>query len=151
MVKSKRSASVKDSPLPVPEAYALREKLTPGELRRVLRDWRNAVRPRYTVEVLSDEADDHTDDADLGADLRASRRRNPIFVTDDETAPRFAAARLKWLAFQLGLTQKEIARRVGVSPVVINRIFKNPDRSTVATLRKIAKAMGVKLIELLDG
>ena len=70
---------------------------------------------------------------------------------DQAWAIDFEASRLKWLAFQLDLTQKEIARRVGVSPVVINRIFKNPDRSTVATLRKIAKAMNVKLIELIDG
>lgn len=70
---------------------------------------------------------------------------------DEDFAAEYNARRLRWRAEELGLTQREIARRVGVSPVVINRIFKNPDRSTVATLRKIAKAMGVKLVELLDG
>jgi transcriptional regulator with XRE-family HTH domain len=70
-------------------------------------------------------------------------------VMDENWAIGFASDRLKWLAAQLDLTQKEIAKRVGVSAVVINRIFKNPDRSSVATLRKIAKAMGVKLTELI--
>lgn len=70
---------------------------------------------------------------------------------DEDFAAEYNARRIRWRAEELGLTQREIARRVGVSPVVINRIFKNPDRSTVATLRKIAKAMGVKLVELLDG
>jgi len=44
---------------------------------------------------------------------------------------------------------KRIARERGISPAAVNRVFKRPDRSKVATLRKIAAAMGVALHELI--
>lgn len=143
----------RELPLPVEDLWASREKLSPVELRQVLADW---ARPRSDVKAtLEPITDDDSDEGwvDLDADIADSMRDDDdvdwVYVIDENARPRHAAARLKWLAFQLDLTQKEIAKRVGVSPVVINRIFKNPDRSTVATLRKIAKAMNVTLFELI--
>ncbi len=142
------SKRVKELPLPVPPYYRGRKKLLPGALTKELRSW-GTPPPLGKLEKLSSEEAER-----LGALEREEAKRFPdmnvSYVFDEGAPARFAASRLKWLAFQLNLTQKEIARRVGVSPVVINRIFKDPDRSSVATLRKVAKAMGVKLIELID-
>jgi len=142
------SKRVKELPLPVPPYYRGRKKLLPGALTKELRSW-GTPPPLGKLEKLSSEEAER-----LGALEREEAKRFPdmnvSYVFDEGARARFAASRLKWLAFQLNLTQKEIARRVGVSPVVINRIFKDPDRSSVATLRKVAKAMGVKLIELID-
>jgi len=60
-----------------------------------------------------------------------------------------AAGRLKRIARERGISQKAIATKLGVTPAAVNRVFKRPDRSKVATLRKIAAAMGVALHELI--
>lgn len=144
----------KELPLPVEALWADREKLSPAELREVLATWARPSVPKPTLEPIPDDVtDEDFGGVDLDADIADAADEDldddTVYVIDENARPRHAAARLKWLAFQLDLTQKEIAKRVGVSPVVINRIFKNPDRSTVATLRKIAKAMNVTLFELI--
>jgi len=55
------------------------------------------------------------------------------------------ANRLRQVAQSKKVSQKELARRLEVSPSVISKVFKNPDRSTVRTLKRIAKALGVEL------
>jgi len=68
--------------------------------------------------------------------------------TEDSPAEA-AAARLKYIARERGISQKAIAQKLEVTPAAINRVFKNPDRSKVSTLRRIAQAMGVELHELI--
>lgn len=143
-VIAERNTTRRELPLPVPPFLTERRKVPTEELRQVRKIW--GQRLSYTITKLPPEKREAIDHLEK----RARRYRGPVYVLDANAGPRLAAARLQWLAFQLDLTQKEIARRVGVSPVVINRIFKNPDRSTVATLRKIAKAMNVKLVELIN-
>lgn len=59
-----------------------------------------------------------------------------------------ATHRLRRVAREQGVTQKELAARLNVTPAVISRVFKNPDRSRLATLRKIAQALDVELHEI---
>ena len=44
-----------------------------------------------------------------------------------------------------GLTQKQLGAKIGVPQSMISRIEKNPDRTTVRTLRKVAKALRVHI------
>jgi DNA-binding XRE family transcriptional regulator len=60
-----------------------------------------------------------------------------------------AARRLKALAKRQGVSQSELAQRLGVTPAVVSRVFKNPDRSKVQTIRRIAKALGVSVREVI--
>lgn len=60
-----------------------------------------------------------------------------------------AANRLQQMMDRKEVTQKELARRLDVSPSFINKVFKQPDRSKVATLRRIAEALEVDLAEIL--
>lgn len=48
-------------------------------------------------------------------------------------------------AKQRGITQKEIADDLGVSPAVISRILKNPSKSKLQTLQRIGKVVGVTI------
>lgn len=48
-----------------------------------------------------------------------------------------------------GLTQKQLGDLVGVPQSQISRIERNPDRTTVRTLKKLARALGVQLGALL--
>lgn len=44
-----------------------------------------------------------------------------------------------------GLTQGQLGKRMGVPQSQISRIERHPDRTTVRTLRRMAKALGVNV------
>lgn len=67
-----------------------------------------------------------------------------------KTIERQAGNRLQLLLKQKGMTQAALARKLGVSPAVVNRVLKRPDRSMVATLRRIAAALHAELWEIID-
>lgn len=48
-----------------------------------------------------------------------------------------------------GLTQKQLAAKLKMPQSQISRIERNPDRTTVRTLKKIAKALGVDVSALI--
>lgn len=48
-----------------------------------------------------------------------------------------------------GITQAELAKRLKKSPAVISRIFRNPERSRLSSLQKIADALKVDLSDLM--
>ncbi len=50
---------------------------------------------------------------------------------------------------QAGLTQKQLAHRLRVPQSQISRIEKHPERSTVKTMQRIAKALGIDLAALM--
>ncbi|MCK4658593.1 MAG: helix-turn-helix transcriptional regulator [Phycisphaerae bacterium] len=58
-----------------------------------------------------------------------------------------AAKRLRKVLTQKGVSQKQLAEMLDVTPAVVSRVLKNPDRSKVATLRRIAATLGVELRE----
>lgn len=71
----------------------------------------------------------------------AHAKGTPIAV-----APRLASAlQLRWVRDELGLTQRELAARVGVSQQQIAKL-ENPDANpTLGTLEKVAEALGLRL------
>lgn len=60
-----------------------------------------------------------------------------------------AVGRLKQICKQRRIKQSDIARQLGVAPSVISRVLKHPERSRLETLRKIADAAGIAMIELI--
>ena len=48
--------------------------------------------------------------------------------------------------FELGLSQKELARRVGTSHSAISRIESGRHQTSVATLQRVARALGLRLV-----
>jgi ribosome-binding protein aMBF1 (putative translation factor) len=58
-----------------------------------------------------------------------------------------------WIAAarkRAGLTQKRLADRLGVPQSQISRMERNPDRTTVRTMKRIAAALGVDATALLS-
>lgn len=58
-----------------------------------------------------------------------------------------------WIAAarqQAGLTQKQLAERVGVPQSQISRIEKHPDHTTLRTMKRIAAALGLDVAALLS-
>lgn len=80
--------------------------------------------------------------------LAKSGKLASVEVTAD-SASKVVATRLRWIIKERGLSQTELAKKVGVAPPVISRLLRNPDRSRVATLRKIAEALDVDLHNIL--
>ncbi len=80
---------------------------------------------------------------------KRSRRKNAAFDVAEDVRPRVARNKLVLALRERGWTQAELARRMKKSPTVISRIFRNPERSRVTTLQKVASALGVDLSDLL--
>jgi len=90
---------------------------------------------------------------ELEAEIRRNNERlaagelEAVEFTEDSPAVA-AANRLKGVARAKGVSQKELAERLGVSASSVSKVFRNPDRSKLVTLRKIADALGVELREI---
>ena len=80
--------------------------------------------------------------------LEEQGKLDQVEFTSDSPAEA-AASRLRLAAQRLGVSQKALAEKLGVTPAVINRVFQKPDRSKVSTLKRIARAMGVQLHEII--
>lgn len=48
-----------------------------------------------------------------------------------------------------GMTQADLARKVGMKPASLSRVLKQPDRSRTSTLLKIADALGVDVSNIM--
>jgi DNA-binding XRE family transcriptional regulator/predicted RNase H-like HicB family nuclease len=71
----------------------------------------------------------------------ASRRAEPIAV-----APQLAVAvSLRWARQAAGLTQAQLARRVGVSQQQVAKLERPGANPSIATLSKVADALGVRV------
>ncbi|MBI4716515.1 MAG: helix-turn-helix transcriptional regulator [Planctomycetes bacterium] len=90
--------------------------------------------------------------------LTAERVLRAMAATDDPASPwidtdvsalRLAGSRLKRARVARGLTQKEVARRLHIPQSQVSRIERDPDRSSLATLRRLAKALGVDVRALI--
>jgi len=81
-------------------------------------------------------------------ELLKSGGLKPLAFTED--APALGLAnRLKAVAKQKGISQQKIAERLNVSPSFVSKVLRNPDRSQLSTLRRIAEALGVELRDVL--
>ena len=81
-------------------------------------------------------------------DALAKAGKLDTFEVTDESASKAIADRLRWIIRDRGLTQKALAKRVGVTPARISQVLRNPDRSKVDTLRKIAQALDIDLRQI---
>lgn len=62
---------------------------------------------------------------------------------------RLVAARIRQVLKQRGMTQSELAERVGVNPSVISRVLSHPEKAKVETLRSYAEALGIALYSVI--
>jgi DNA-binding XRE family transcriptional regulator len=70
------------------------------------------------------------------------------WVDADDLALDLAADRLAKARKAAGLTQKQLADKLGIPQSQISRIERNPDRTTVRTLKRIAQALRVDISKL---
>jgi ribosome-binding protein aMBF1 (putative translation factor) len=71
------------------------------------------------------------------------------YVDADEFWLGMAAERIAKARKAKGMTQKQLAAKLKVPQSQISRIERNPDRTTVRTLKRIAKALGVDVSALI--
>jgi len=77
-------------------------------------------------------------------------KKEPVeWIDARDAAAEIAASWIVQARRRAGLTQQELADRVGMPQSQISRIERNADRTTVRTLRKIANALNVNAAELL--
>jgi DNA-binding Xre family transcriptional regulator len=69
---------------------------------------------------------------------------------DRFTPESVVANRLRQVLKDEGISQADLARRLSISPAVISRMLKDPDRSAVKTLRRVAEALQVDVHEIID-
>jgi len=70
------------------------------------------------------------------------------YVDADDFALELAAERIAKARKAKGLTQKQLGEKLNLPQSQISRIERNPDRTTVRTLKRIARALGVDVSAL---
>ena len=73
---------------------------------------------------------------------------NVEWVDADVFALELAAERIAEARKAAGLTQKQLGDKLGLPQSQISRIERNPDHTTVRTLKRIARALGVDVSAL---
>lgn len=71
------------------------------------------------------------------------------YVDADDFALELAAESIVAARKAKGLTQKQLGAKLGLPQSQISRIERNPDRTTVRTLKRIARALGVDVSALI--
>ncbi len=71
------------------------------------------------------------------------------FVDADDFALELAAERIAKARKAKGLTQKQLGKKLNLPQSQISRIERNPDHTTVRTLKRIARALGVDVNALI--
>lgn len=71
------------------------------------------------------------------------------WIDADDFVAEVVAERLIDARKKAGLTQGQLATKLKMPQSQISRIERNPDRTTVRTLKKIAKALGVDVAKLI--
>ncbi|MGE0480229.1 MAG: helix-turn-helix domain-containing protein [Phycisphaerae bacterium] len=71
------------------------------------------------------------------------------YVDDKAAALIIAGGELAAARRRAGLTQRQLGERLGVPQSQISRIERDPDRSTIRTMKRIAAALGVDVASLL--
>ena len=71
------------------------------------------------------------------------------FMSREEMLLRAAGSDIAAARKARGWTQAQLARRTKIPQSQISRIERNPDRTTIRTLKKLAKALGVDVRQLI--
>ena len=75
--------------------------------------------------------------------------RSTRWIPASDAALRLAGDSLADARKRAGLTQAQLAKRLGMPQSQISRIERNPDRTTVRTLRRVAAALGADIGSML--
>ena len=75
---------------------------------------------------------------------------NVKWVDADELALQVAGNRIAAARKAKGLTQKQLGKQLGLPQSQISRIERNPDSTTVRTLKRIARALRVNIAALVS-
>jgi len=79
----------------------------------------------------------------LHAIAQIENEKDEDFIDADDFAIELATESVVKARKAAGLTQAQLAKKLGMPQSQISRIERNPDRTTVRTLKKIAKALRV--------
>jgi len=79
----------------------------------------------------------------LQAIAQIENEKDEDFIDADDLAIELATESVVKARKAAGLTQAQLAKKLGMPQSQISRIERNPDRTTVRTLKKIAKALRV--------
>ena len=71
------------------------------------------------------------------------------WVDADQLGLALAGERIAEARRAKGVTQKELGAKLGIPQSQISRIERNPDSTTVRTLKRIARALGVDVRALI--
>jgi HTH-type transcriptional regulator / antitoxin HipB len=98
----------------------------------------------YThVLVPIDEYERLMDTMMIQSAIRKLKDPDTQWIDADQMAIEIAGERIVKARKAAGLTQKQLGEKLGVPQSQISRIERNPDHTTVRTMKKIAKALGV--------
>lgn len=95
------------------------------------------------------EYDRLLDAAELNEITAKLEDRSAEWIDADEVALKLAGSRLAEARKARGWTQKRLGEKLGLPQSQISRIERNPDHTTVRTLKRIARALGVRVSALL--
>jgi DNA-binding Xre family transcriptional regulator len=109
--------------------------------RSEIRSRASAVEAPELPEKLQREAEA---EIERNGRLRAAGELEAIEFTDDSPAIGLAN-RLRTVIRERRMSQKELAARLGVSPSFVSKVLRDPERSKIATLQRIAEALGTTL------
>lgn len=77
--------------------------------------------------------------------IRKLEDPNTRWIDADQLGIDIAGERIASARKAAGLTQKQLGEKLGLPQSQISRIERNPDRTTVRTMKKIARALGVDI------
>ncbi len=88
--------------------------------------------------------------------LQAARDALPMltdpnyeWITTEEMLTEFAAPRIAAAREKKGLTQKQLGAKLGMPQSQVSRMEKHPGSVTYRTLQRVAKALGIKVTDML--
>jgi len=82
-------------------------------------------------------------DMALEAIAQMENEKPEDFVDADDFALELAAETIADARKRAGLTQKQLGEKLGIPQSQVSRIERNPDRTTVRTMKRLAKALKV--------
>ena len=115
----------------------------------------DGVAAEYDYDLLDSNIEQNKDTEQQIAELvkhndrLAAAGQLDSLVLDEDTISKAVATRIRWVMNEQGVSQRQLAEQIGVSSSVISRVLKNPDRSKVETIRRIAEALDIELREIL--
>ncbi|MEN6337946.1 MAG: helix-turn-helix transcriptional regulator [Phycisphaerales bacterium] len=80
--------------------------------------------------------------------LLASGQLQAVEFTSS-SAPEAIADRLREIMKEKGLSQSDLAKKMGTSDSVVSKWLKDPSRSKLSTLRRVAKSLDVDVTKLM--